>query len=144
MKMEKQTSSQWWRWILMPLAAYIFAPIVAIFIAYSLAIVAKANGMSGGFIFLYVIPVIATGALGYTFAKISCDVAPSRKFAAGAVMVAFLSLICIASAAWAWISQSIDSTAAIQSTIGAFATVIPAILRVAKEREKHIYGDGPW
>jgi len=80
-----------------------------------------------GWYFRYVMPVISSAIFGYLYTYISCTIAPRGKVIAGTVMATILGLFCLVSVLLAWFMPQYPVGKAVQSTVGAVATMIASV-----------------
>jgi hypothetical protein len=131
-----RAASQWWRWPLMPFAAF-FGSLIG---SYLFSLVswfgAKFRGgySEDGWYYLYVMPVVSYTIFGWLYAYISRTVAPHSKNIAGAVMVTLFGVFLLGLIFVTW-NLDIARSEAIRTTIGGIAAIIAAIICLISESD---------
>ena len=133
-KENSNIKSQWWRWPLMPFASFIGASIGAVlFTALQWFGMKLYGGYSeDGWFYIYVLPIISSAVFGWIYVWITYNIAPTGKLIAGAVMTTVLGFIGVASLVIVWGVDKYSTSEAIQSTVGAVATLFTAIVTLVQ------------
>lgn len=125
---------QWWRWLLIPIAA----PVSAIFVVAAVAgiqyLFAKIHGgiRSDGWYWLFVMPAINLASLSYTATLVTGLLAPTGKTIAAVVITTVLSTIALMQPIFYFSFDLHDSslTEHIQVIVTTLAIIIGGILGV--------------
>lgn len=122
----------------MPIAAFLGA---MLFSALLLLMQWTAMKMRGGFsedgwYYLYILPIIQSAVFGYSYARISCWVAPSGKLVAGIVMVTVLLLLASAILILTWLLPDMPLGESVRSTIGVGALGIASVVGLLAAKDE--------
>lgn len=129
----------WWRWPLVPFAAFLGAMAgAAAFVIIQWLGMKFHGGMSeDGWFFLYILPVIQSAIFGYLYSVISCAVAPRAKLVTGVVMVTLLGVLTLIVLVTAWSASAGSTGDAVKATIQVLASMVAAIAALVNFREEH-------
>lgn len=130
-------NSGWWRWPLLPFAAFLGAIVGTSLIGLLQWFGMKMQGgfSTDGWYFIYVMPVISSAIFGWLYVLITLNVAPKGKFVAAIAMVILLGAMAVFGQVFAWSNYSLSQF--IQSTIGTLATVIAAIISLISYKDEY-------
>jgi hypothetical protein len=136
---ERSQPSEWWRWPLLPFAAVLGAVLGAMLFGMVQWFGMKMQGgySEDGWMYRYVMPVLISGAFGWLYAWIACEVAPRGKVIAGVVMTTILFLLAAGSVMLAWVTSGYGIGDTIQATIGCVVSLVAAIVALIQAHEKH-------
>ncbi|MBF5037935.1 hypothetical protein INP77_00370 [Methylophilus sp. 13] len=136
--MEKQQSSQWWRWPLLPFASILGGLLGSMLFVFLHWLLMKFQGdfHEDGWWFRYILPTISSGVFGWLYIYITFRVAPKGKVIAGVVMTTILGIFTIFSIVASWYLSSNSMINAIQQTIGALAAFIFAIVGLVQMKDE--------
>lgn len=129
----------WWRWPLVPFAAFLGATAGAVvFVLLQWLGMKLHGGMSeDGWFFMYILPVFQSAVFGYLYSVISCAVAPKAKLVTGVVMVTLLGAFTLFLLVVAW-SGNLGSTGeAVKATIQMVVSMVAAVVALVSFREEH-------
>jgi hypothetical protein len=135
-----QTSSnQWWRWPLMPFAAFFGAALGSFLLGLLQWFSMKFQGgySEDGWWFRYIMPVFTSAAFGWLYIWIACAIAPRGKVVAGTVMITILFIFLIFTLAFTWLSTRYEVGYEIQVTIGVIATLVAAVVALVQVHGEH-------
>lgn len=126
---QSSVASGWWRWPLVPIAALAGGALASFLFRLIQWLGMKMDGgvTEDGWMFKYILPVIASAVFGWFYIMISCAVAPRGKVITGTVMAAILFLLSATSVVIAWLAPRYQIGDALQITIGCIAGIFAAI-----------------
>ncbi len=126
---ESSVASEWWRWPLVPIAAFVGGALGSFLFGLIQWLGMKVQGgfTEDGWMYRYILPVITSAAFGWFYAWISCAVAPRGKVITGTVMITILFLVGATSVTIAWLAPQYQIGDAMQITIGSIASFVAAV-----------------
>ncbi|MBB1471822.1 hypothetical protein H5368_02130 [Luteimonas sp. MC1782] len=127
----------WWRWPLLPFAAFIGAFLGSmLFYAFQwFSMRFTGYYTEEGWYFLYVMPVLNAGIFGYIFASISYWFAPSHKFIAGVVLGTILGVVGLTIVVVGWIVPAVTTAEAISGTLAVAAWIAGVCFGLASAKD---------
>lgn len=134
---EKTGLYGWWRWPLLPFAAFAgaMAGSAAFMLLQWVSMKMQGGYSEDGWFFLYIVPLMQSAMFGYLYALISCHVAPYGKFIAGVVMVTILVGGLLLLLALMWIKLEF-SKELIQPTLAVIAISITSVSTLVSLRDE--------
>ena len=135
----EKASIQWWRWLLMPIAAIAGGVIGSTLFGLIQWFGMKLQGgfSEDGWMYQYILPTLTSGAFGWLFVYISCAVAPRGKVIAGTVMTTLLVLTGIANLFLVWGLQRYGTGEAVRLTIGSIVASVAGIVALVQAHSEH-------
>jgi hypothetical protein len=130
---------QWWRWPLLPFASFIGALAGAMLLTVIQWLGMKWQGgySEDGWYYRYLLPIFSSALFGWLFALIALNVAPSAKVMAAVVMTTVLGVLFAVGLLFVWVNPRNEIASAIQSTVGAVASVAAAISTIVSNKDDY-------
>lgn len=126
--MTEPSKPVWWRWPLVPLAAFGAGIGAALLMSAVQWLGVMMNwGSSHGWYFTYVAPVICSFSFGYAYVAAAEATAPSSKRTAAVVMVTLLGVFSAASILATWLATQNTTGDAVRSTLQAAVSFAAAV-----------------
>ncbi|HZE90357.1 MAG TPA: hypothetical protein VE029_01405 [Rhizobacter sp.] len=135
---EQISSSLWWRWPLLPIAATVGSTLGAVAFGLFQWFAVKMSGIvsTDGWYFLYVSPMFSSAVFGWLFIYISCELAPRGELIVAIVMTTVLSVLSIAMLCFTWLDSHSSAGQSIQVTIGSIVSLVAAVVTVVEMHKK--------
>ena len=142
---QEGVSGQWWRWPLMPFAAVIGGALGALLLVLVQWFFMKLQGgfSEDGWMFRYVLPIVASGAFGWIYVWITCKMAPRGKVISGIVMTTILGLFLLANVLIAWYLPRYPIGETIQISVGGVASLVAAVFAVMQVHDEEGFRSVP-
>jgi hypothetical protein len=90
-----------------------------------------------GWYFRYILPVFSSALFGYLYVFITLNVAPRGKVISAVVMTTILGVFTVLVILLAWAAPSEGIGNAVQSTVGAIASMIAAIATIVNVKHEY-------
>ena len=137
--LRSDTSSQWWRWPLLPFAAIIGGTLGAFLLVLLQWFGMKMQGgfSEDGWYFRYILPIVSAAAFGWLYVLITLNVAPKGKVIAAVVMTTVLGVLTCFGLLLTWLNPNQGTAAAVQSTVGSIASVVAAIATIVSSKDEY-------
>ena len=133
-----KTSSQWWRWLLLPIAASVGGIAGSALFGLVQWIGMKFQGFSeDGWMFLYILPALISGTFGWLYVYISCAVAPRGKVIAGTVMTTLLVVTGLTNLFDVWGLQLYGTGDTVRLTICSIVASAAGIAALVQAHSEH-------
>jgi hypothetical protein len=133
-----ESASQWWRWPLVPFAAFIGGMGAALLLGIFLWFGMKLNGgyTEDGWYYKYIMPVMTYSMFGYFYVYAAMYVAPRGKFITAVVMTTILGVFSVAAIVIAWAVWPESAAKSLQQTVGTIASMVAAVVAITKLRDE--------
>lgn len=131
-------ATAWWRWPLIPIAAPAGAIIGSILFGFTQLFFMKMHGgfHEDGWYYLYIMPLVTSGVLGWMWCIISSAIAPTGKTITSTVMATVLAMLGAFILFVAFTQREKTTGERIQLVLAYIATLIGSICAVAQTYEE--------
>ena len=130
----------WWRWPLVPFAAFIGATLGAMLFMLLQWLAMKFNGSMSedGWFFQFVLPAMQSAVFGWLYVLISCTVAPRARYVTGVVMTTTLICLLVLVTGYAWAKSYGSMTGSlIQLTINGVIASFSCVISLMNMKEEY-------
>ncbi|MCS7469551.1 hypothetical protein NZK35_23105 [Stieleria sp. ICT_E10.1] len=139
--LSRTTTTGWWRWIILPVAAPASAIIATILISILGEVSIRLTNAYevNGWVHNYGFPLMASGVFGFVWCFTSSFVAPTGKVLTGAIMATVLAMIGVFLSAVTFASPDDYSTSPYLMVASAIATLVgsvAAVMQVASSEKQ--------
>lgn len=132
------TTSNWWRWPILPFASFLGAALGASFFLLLQWGIAKVRGdfSEDGWYFVYILPMLSSAVFGYLLVFITLYIAPKGKVIAAAIMLIVLCMILLTGQIFMWSNPYILFNETLKAFIQSLITIIAAVCSIIFDKDR--------